>query len=127
VVYCTRFTLPGGQLPSNIRMELDLGRVCFNAEVWVNGILSGVRVWPPYRLDVTEQLRPGENELVVVVANLIANRMTWDIYDEVRANLQSRKWHETSTLRDGWCLESGLIGPVHLVPLRKVVLTKKVD
>ncbi|MBI2435844.1 MAG: hypothetical protein HYV26_23560, partial [Candidatus Hydrogenedentes bacterium] len=127
VVYCTRFTLPGGQLPSNIRMELDLGRVCFNAEVWVNGILSGVRVWPSYRLDVTEQLRPGENELVVVVASLIANRMTWDIYDEVRANLQSRKWHETSTLRDGWCLESGLIGPVHLVPLRKVVLTKKVD
>ena len=52
---------------------LDLGEVGVAAEVWVNGVKAGERVWKPFRFDVTKLLRPGENRLRIVVANSDAN------------------------------------------------------
>jgi hypothetical protein len=43
------------------------------AEVWVNGIKSGERVWRPYSFDITNQLRPGVNSLKIRIANSDAN------------------------------------------------------
>ena len=53
-------------------MRGDLGDVHECAEIWINGRLAGTRIWPPYRVDVTEFLRPGENEMRIVVSNLMA-------------------------------------------------------
>jgi hypothetical protein len=118
-IHETSFALAAEHRAEGIRLDLDLGRVCWCAEVWVNGKLAGTRVWPPYRLDITDLAKDGENRLTVVVANLLANRMSWDIFDDVKGVEMNRKWHDGNIRRDAWCLESGLIGPVGIVPRRE--------
>lgn len=54
-------------------LALDLGEVGQTAHLWCNGRDLGVRVCPPYRYDLTEALRDGENELVIEVSNTLAN------------------------------------------------------
>jgi hypothetical protein len=69
VRYQTEFpleALPGGQL------ILDLGRVRGTAEVTVNGQPVGVRVWSPYRFDITAAAGPGQNTVEVLVCNTLA-------------------------------------------------------
>ncbi len=74
-------------------MSLDLGKVCHAAEVWVNGMSCGARLWGPHVFEVGEALRPGQNEIRIRIANLINNS-----YGELA--------------------ESGLFGPVRFVRLR---------
>lgn len=52
---------------------LDLGRVAATAEVRVNGQLAGIRVAPPWRVNLSGQLKPGENRLEIRVFNTLAN------------------------------------------------------
>jgi hypothetical protein len=51
--------------------------------------------------------------------------MQWDIFDDVKGVEWNRKWHDGNIRRDAWCLESGLLGPVRIVPLREVRLTAR--
>ncbi len=55
------------------RLAIDLGRVGQTARLRCNGMDLGLRVCPPYRYDLTAALRQGENELVIEVANTLAN------------------------------------------------------
>jgi hypothetical protein len=119
-VYSTIFRLDAKQKQDDVRLELDLGKVCWCAEVWLNGQLLGTRIWPPYKLDITEKAKLGENRIDIVVANLLANRMHWDVFDDAKAEIWKRNWHAGNIMRDAWCLESGLIGPVSVQPLREV-------
>ena len=52
------------------RAILDLGRVCHLAQVWVNGRDVGSRLWPPFEFDITDAVRPGQNEVRIRVGNL---------------------------------------------------------
>jgi hypothetical protein len=54
-------------------ITLDLGKVVATAEVRVNGQVAGIRVAPPWRVDITKQVKPGENGLEVLVYNTLAN------------------------------------------------------
>lgn len=114
-LYATSFDLAPESLAPGTRLFVDLGRVAYSAEVWLNGKLAGTRVWPPYRVEVTAFAREGENRLEVVVANLLANRMRWDIFHDVVGVEWNRKWHDGNIRRDAWCLESGLLGPAEVV------------
>lgn len=58
------------------------GRRCFldagcnireYAEVFVNGSLVGSRIWPPFKLDVSGALQPGNNEIRIRVRNTPKN------------------------------------------------------
>lgn len=51
---------------------LDLGRVRGTAEVAVNGQPAGVRLWRPYRFDISRLVRPGTNRITVLVTNTLA-------------------------------------------------------
>ena len=82
---------------------LDLGSVKNLAEVVVNGKSLGV-VWKtPFRVNVTESLKPGENSLEIKVTDLWVNRLIGDvqpdvIYDEKiqRTDAPSRNsWRNT--------------------------------
>lgn len=53
---------------------LDLGEVGETAHVILNGIDCGERAFPPYRFDISSAVRPGENDLRIVVANSLAYR-----------------------------------------------------
>lgn len=57
---------------------LDLGRVAVMADVTLNGKPLGILWKPPYRVDVTEALKPGENLLELKVVNLWINRLIGD-------------------------------------------------
>ena len=60
------------------RLWLDLGQVQVMAQVTLNDKPQGILWKPPYRIDVTEALRPGSNRLQVEVVNLWPNRMIGD-------------------------------------------------
>lgn len=65
VVYETTFTLTEAQAKQ--AALLDLGEVHNHAEVMVNNGPALVDHWPPYRFIVSDQLKPGDNRLKVVV------------------------------------------------------------
>ena len=102
-------------------VDIDLGDVRELAEVFVNGRSAGIIWKPPFRTDITELLKPGNNELKIEVLNLWINRLSGDM------NLpDDQKFTRTNIRSDGstpkvkaepWHIEtSGLLGPVRLIP-----------
>jgi len=90
---------------------LDLGKVedVGIAQVTLNGLDLGV-VWTmPFRADISDVLKPGQNLLEVNVVNSWRNRLVGD-----RDLPQSRRYTKTNIrIRPEWkLLESGLLGPV---------------
>ena len=118
------------------RLWLDLGRVEVMAEVKLNGKELGILWKPPFRVEVTDALKPGTNTLEVKVVNLWVNRQIGDEYLPEDSERQPggllkswpqwlrdgkasptgrkafstyRRWKKEDTL-----VESGLLGPVSL-------------
>jgi hypothetical protein len=60
------------------RIILDLGSVKNFAEVRLNGQSFPVLWMPPYRLDITDAVQPGDNTLQIAVTNLWPNRLIGD-------------------------------------------------
>ena len=91
---------------------LDLGNVRELAEVKVNGKSCGI-VWsPPFRVDVTDAVKPGVNRLAIEVVNFWPNRVIGDagLPPEQRLTRTNiRKLTKNTGL-----MESGLLGPVTL-------------
>jgi len=114
--YRTTFTCPGNAARSGHPAVLDLGRVAEVCEVRLNGRRAGIAWHPPYRLDVTGALRPGENRLEVSVANLWHNRIVGDAALP-KAERVTRMVPEThyQRMRDRKLIDSGLMGPVRIV------------
>ena len=60
------------------RLYLDLGRVDIAAAVMLNGQDLGTLWKPPFKMDVSEHLQAGANDLVVKVTNQWNNRLVGD-------------------------------------------------
>ena len=69
--YRKTLTLTQDQIGDSV--ALDLGKVVATAEVRVNGETAGVCVSPPWRVDVTKFVKPGENQIEILVYNTLAN------------------------------------------------------
>jgi hypothetical protein len=78
--YRAAFTMPQGiSVGSETRrIYLDLGDVRVIAQAKINDRDLGVLWKPPYRVDVSDALRPGQNTLEIQVTNLWPNRMIGD-------------------------------------------------
>jgi hypothetical protein len=76
--YYRTFSVPAEMLGKDRRVYLDLGDVQVMAAVGLNGKDLGVLWKPPYRVDVTEALKPGDNAIEIRVTNLWVNRMIGD-------------------------------------------------
>ena len=61
--YVKKIEIPREMLAANRRIYLDLGRVQVMARVKLNGKDLGVLWKTPYRVDITEAAKPGENSL----------------------------------------------------------------
>ncbi len=86
------------------RVMLDLGKVAATAEVLINGKKAGVKITPPWTLDVSEFVKPGENRVEILVYNTLANH-----YGTIPTHYRGSP-------------ESGLIGPVTIQTSLPVVL-----
>jgi hypothetical protein len=58
------------------RVTLQFGEVVATAEVRVNGRLAGIRVAPPWSVDITPFVKPGENQVEILVYSTLANHCT---------------------------------------------------
>ena len=111
-VYSKTFRPTAAPPGSNGRLFLDLGEVAVMARIRLNGQVLGTVWTPPYRVDITRQVKPGENALEVEVVNLWPNRM---IGDKTRSQTERVTWSTWDPFRaDSPLIESGLLGPVTL-------------
>lgn len=76
--YVKSLGAPASWFVKGQRLEIDLGAVKNLAEVLVNGKSAGIRWKAPFRVDVTDLLRPGANRLEIRVTNLWPNRLIGD-------------------------------------------------
>ena len=76
--YTKTIGVPRGSMGRDRRVYLDLGDVAVMASVRLNGKDLGILWKPPYRVDVTDALKAGENALEIGVTNLWVNRMIGD-------------------------------------------------
>ena len=123
--YSKNISISDDWLGEGRRIYLDLGGVSEVAEVYINGKSAGI-VWkPPFRTDITELIKSGENDLKVEVFNLWINRLTGD------AGLpENKRFTKTNIRSDGstpkvpaepWKVKpSGLFGPVRLLFSREI-------
>ena len=117
-VYEKTFDLPPQiQDAKSQTLYLDLGSVRELAEVKVNGQSCGIVWCPPWRVDVTDAVKSGENKLQVEVVNFWPNRLIGDAslpeaQRLTRTNI--RKLTAKTPLE-----EAGLLGPVRLLSVPK--------
>ncbi|MDR3228125.1 MAG: hypothetical protein LBT53_01750, partial [Puniceicoccales bacterium] len=93
------------------KVFIDLGTVGAMAKVKINGQYAGGAWTPPYRVDITNQVRAGTNKIEVEVVGTWVNRMIGD----ARLPANQRKVRIVSQSAKSRLDESGLIGPVQLL------------
>ena len=98
--------------PQQERLLLDLGVVGCIAEVTVNGKQVGTLWKTPYKIDVTDALRKGRNELEIRVTNQWANRIIGDQQPDCKKQYTYTpvKFYKA----DDALLPAGLMGPVRI-------------
>jgi hypothetical protein len=146
--YSKNFSVPAGATGSGKRLFLDLGQVEVIADVTLNGKNLGILWKPPFRIDITEAAKAGENKLEVQVTNLWPNRLIGDeqlppendygsiAFNQVGGIKEMPDWYvkgqpKPKTARvtfttwkhyskESPLLESGLVGPVSVLTAMQV-------
>ena len=124
--YSARFPRPRGRADL---WRLDLGRVHDSARVQLNGQDLETLIGPHFRLTVTPDRFRASNLLEVTVTNLMANRIAalersgvpWKMFYNVNfpARLPENRGPDGLFSAAKWePLDSGLLGPVVIAPLR---------
>ncbi|MBN1107189.1 MAG: glycoside hydrolase family 2 protein [Bacteroidales bacterium] len=125
--YSISFMRPSGKADA---WSLNLGKVCESARVILNGSEVGILIGPEYKITLTKKQLKKKNTLVIKVSNLMANRISY----MDRNNIEWKKFYNinmAARLRQNtkngifdasaWQpLESGLIGPVTITPMKVV-------
>jgi len=101
---------------------LDLGEVEVMAQVKLNGHDLGVLWKAPFRLNITDAVKPGNNTLEIHVANLWPNRM---IGDAALPQTERFTWSSYEPfIKDSALPRSGLIGPVMIQTTKEITLPR---
>ena len=121
--YHTSVTVPADLLGNGRRVYLDLGEVKNLAELSINGKALGILWKAPFRLDVTDAVKSGSNQVEIKLTNLWPNRIIGDL--QVPED-QRLTWTSVSLYKkDSPLLPSGLFGPVQLIPTERVTVADK--
>jgi hypothetical protein len=125
VVYSIKFRKPAGKADA---YQIDLGKVCSSARVSLNGKEIGVLIGPKFKVTVDKKLLKDKNTLEVKVSNLMANRIAymdrnkieWKKFYNINfsARLRENAKNGIFDASDWKPMESGLIGPVSLTPMK---------
>jgi hypothetical protein len=136
--YERNIIVPQGMLRAGIALRLDLGKgkaipesplrngmqawfdppVREAAVIYINDRRAG-SVWcPPYSLDVTSLLRPGDNKIKIVVGNLAVNYMAGHALPDYRLlNLRYGARFQAQDMDKIEPVPAGLFGPIRLIPV----------
>ncbi|AUS06290.1 glycosyl hydrolase [Pseudotamlana carrageenivorans] len=107
-IYKTNFKMD--ELPENKGIYLNLGEVSVMAKVKLNGKYVGGVWMAPYRLNISEELKKGKNELEIEVVNLWRNQL---IKDKERPEEEKYTWIVIDKITsESKTQPSGLLGPV---------------
>jgi (4-O-methyl)-D-glucuronate---lignin esterase len=145
--YRRQIDLPAAMPGTGSRLYLDLGSVHVIAEVKFNGHDLGLLWKPPFRLDITDVVRSGSNDLEISVVNLWPNRLIGDDHLPEDCEWKAQHWGEVLSRWPKWLLEnkpspagrvtfttwkhwtkndplleSGLLGPVRIVSAARLSL-----
>ena len=112
--YTKTVTLEKAFLKPGQSIDLDLGVVKNVAEVFVNGRAMGVLWKTPFRCDIASAIQAGENKIEIQITNLWPNRLIGDqkLPEKERVTWCFYKFYTAESP----LLESGLLGPVRLLP-----------
>ncbi|MFC7667734.1 glycosyl hydrolase [Hymenobacter humi] len=107
--YTQTFRWKPGKRPRQ-RVWLELGQLANLAEVQVNGKACGISWTAPYRVDITEPVKKGDNQLRILVTNTWANRLIGD--QALPAEQRLTQTTAPSPTAGKPLLPAGLLGPV---------------
>ena len=138
--YIKTFDVPADRLANGKKLYLDLGRLANLAQVKINGTDYGILWKPPYRVEVTDSIKIGANQIEVAITNLWPNRLIgaeqypddcewnddgslkkwpdWFINKTPRPSTERNTfttWKHYS--KDSPLLPSGLFGPIKIYPI----------
>jgi len=108
-------TFKVGEVEKGKRYVIDLGLVRAIAKVSVNGVEMGGAWTPPYAVDITRAIKPGENKLEIKVVNTWVNRL---IGDSMLPESQRKATVLFGPDPRGGLESSGLLGPVKIEILK---------
>jgi len=115
-VYSTTFKLDEARADGPLALELGSVKDVGIARVTLNGKDLGVLWLAPFRVDISDAVKPGENRLEVMVVNSWHNRVMGDdaLPENQRFTRTNIKVEKKGRFK--WTLEdSGLLGPVRIV------------
>ncbi len=112
VVYTNTFDFENFEKSKRYWIELNELKDVGIASIELNGKDLGIVWTKPFRMEITEALKSGENSLIITVVNNWHNRMIGD-----RGKPQEERFTMTNiNIRDDWKLgKSGLLGPVKIL------------
>jgi hypothetical protein len=114
--------------PSNSAADewlIDLGSVYHSAQIEVNGQHVATLITPPYKVNITNALQPGKNNLTVKITNLAANRIRYieqggiERPDFYNIHFSFGRYGGLGEALQWSVMKSGLEGPVRLIPAVK--------
>jgi hypothetical protein len=115
--YTKTITAPAQWFTKDSELWLNLGDVKNLAEVIVNGKSLGILWKQPFRINVSNAIKVGQNKVEIKVTNLWVNRLIGDAQPEVSNKVTYTTmpfYQANSTL-----LPSGLIGPVQIFTISR--------
>ncbi len=120
--YLKQIEVSADRLKKDRRVWLDLGKVNYLAEVFVNDKPLEVLWKPPYRVDITDVVKRGANKVEVKVTNVWKNRIIGDLKlpEAERVTWTLHPFYRNDP--DAPLMESGLIGPVRVLSSMTVSL-----
>jgi hypothetical protein len=112
-IYHKTFDLPQTLQGQGKHLALDLGDVKNLAEVHLNGKNLGILWALPFRVDVTDAVKPTGNSLEVEVVNFWPNRIVGD--QSLPPEKRFTRTNIRKLTKDTPLMVSGLLGPVRLL------------
>lgn len=114
-VYTKTIDIPQEWKAEGSDICLDLGDVKNLAKVFVNGKDLGVIWKKPFRISISDAVKPGSNELAIQVTDLWVNRLIGDAQPDAKEKIT---YTTMSFYRaDSPLLTSGLLGPVEIIKI----------
>jgi len=123
VLYKKEINIPAEWISEKVNVILDLGKLWSVGEIFINGSSAGI-VWkPPYKVDISDFIKPGVNQVEIEVVNTWSNRLVGDAifesgekYGRTNITVSGRIWKPWKEIPLN---ESGLLGPVRLFTVAK--------